>query len=1174
MNNNYEIYVDMKDPTSYRYSGDLPAMSSMLEELLKTTEIQQLFESYYNLINIPVAIIDLNANVLLSSQWRRLCTQFHRVHPTTCDRCIESDTQLATQLQEGKTYTIYACRNGLTDCASPIIIEGKHIANVFVGQFLTKEPDEAWFRRQAEELDFDIADYLAALREVPIVDEEKIPVILDLLVRMTNVITKLSIDRKDAIENEKRHSTILNTIPQSIFWKDLNGRYLGCNAPFAKAAGLATPNVIVGKTDFDLPWPRQEAEAYRADDLAVISANEPRLHIIEPLQQADGSRIVIDTSKIPLIDATNTPYGIVGIYEDITERQKIEESLKLSEEKFRLSFMTGLDAFYWATLEEGRIIDINPVFEDVYGYTRDEVIGRTSLELGLYNDPDDRARMVSELKEKGFIKDLELKGNKKGGEIITISISISTVLINKQWHILGTIRDITERKQNEEAIRVSEKRYRETTDFLPISIFEIDATGRLISFNQTALKAFGYNNQDFNEDMNVLQFFAPEEWQQVGENMGKVMRGASIPGQEYTFIRKDGSTFIGLIYSSPIIHQNNATGIRGAIIDITERKQAEKEIHDLAMFPAENPNPVLRIGRDGTLLYINQAGMSQLTEWQLQVGQDVPSILKDVVSEVMNSGSVLLVDLEHNKRTFSFTIAPIIDAGYTTIYGSDITERKRAEELLRRSEEKFAKAFKESPIIFTISSTVNERLIEVNEAFEKIMGYTREEALASTMIDMGLWVNRADRERLLPIFLANGGLRNEEVQVRTKSGEVITCLFSAELIELDGEQCTLSAIENITDLKLAEDRINKEVARTKLLLELYLVASHMTDKELYDYVLEKAVNLTDSAIGFFHQVADNSKTIILKTWNAEALKSCTTVYDNHYPLDQAGNWVDCVRYKKPIVYNDFPNSPNQKGLPEGHTPLKRFMSIPVVVDNDVHVIFGVGNKKEEYNEHDVDQLQLVANELYKIIISRKAEANLKESFDQLQQALSGTVKAMATVVESRDPYTAGHQRRVAALAQAIASEMDLPIHQIEGVRMAAVIHDLGKIAVPAEILTKSTKLKKIEYKLIQEHSQSGYEILKDIEFPWPIARIVLEHHEKMDGSGYPNKLVGENILLEAKILTVADVVEAMASHRPYRPALGIDAALEEIEKNKGILYDPEVVEVCLKLFKEKGFGFE
>jgi PAS domain S-box-containing protein len=195
----------------------------------------------------------------------------------------------------------------------------------------------------------------------------------------------------------------------------------------------------------------------------------------------------------------------------------------------------------------------------------------------------------------------------------------------------------------------------------------------------------------------------------------------------------------------------------------------------------------------------------------------------------------------------------------------------------------------------------------------------------------------------------------------------------------------------------------------------------------------------------------------------------------------------------------------------------------------------------------------------------------KESAERIRKALGATVQAIAVTVETRDPYTAGHQRRTADLAQAIAEDMKLSPDRIEGIRVSSAIHDLGKISVPAEILSKPTKLTELEFSLIKTHSQSGYDILKDIEFPWAIARIVLEHHERMNGSGYPNGLSGDSILVESRILAVADVVESMASHRPYRPALGIDAALEEIEKNRRTLYDDTVVDSCLKLFRVKGF---
>jgi PAS domain S-box-containing protein len=204
---------------------------------------------------------------------------------------------------------------------------------------------------------------------------------------------------------------------------------------------------------------------------------------------------------------------------------------------------------------------------------------------------------------------------------------------------------------------------------------------------------------------------------------------------------------------------------------------------------------------------------------------------------------------------------------------------------------------------------------------------------------------------------------------------------------------------------------------------------------------------------------------------------------------------------------------------------------------------------------------------------KRAEQSLLKTTERLRRSLAGTVQAISAAVEVKDPYTSGHQKRTADLARAIAVEMGFSADRTEFVRIATTIHDIGKIAVPAEILSKPTKLREIEFGLIRVHPQAGYDILKDIEFPWPVADVILQHHERMDGSGYPQGLKGEDILLEARIVSVADVMEAIASHRPYRAALGIDVALAEISQHRGILYDPEVTDACLKLFYEKGYCF-
>ena len=200
--------------------------------------------------------------------------------------------------------------------------------------------------------------------------------------------------------------------------------------------------------------------------------------------------------------------------------------------------------------------------------------------------------------------------------------------------------------------------------------------------------------------------------------------------------------------------------------------------------------------------------------------------------------------------------------------------------------------------------------------------------------------------------------------------------------------------------------------------------------------------------------------------------------------------------------------------------------------------------------------------------------SLRRSMGKLENAMNGIVRAIAHTVETRDPYTAGHQRRVADLAAAIAREVGFTHDQIEAVRVAAIIHDLGKISVPAEILSKPSRLTANEFNLIKEHPQVGYDIVKDIEFPWDVSTMIHQHHEKLNGSGYPLGVSGNDILPESRVLTVADVVEAMASHRPYRPGLGVDVALEEIEKNKGQLYDPEMAQACVALFNSRRFSFD
>jgi putative nucleotidyltransferase with HDIG domain len=249
-------------------------------------------------------------------------------------------------------------------------------------------------------------------------------------------------------------------------------------------------------------------------------------------------------------------------------------------------------------------------------------------------------------------------------------------------------------------------------------------------------------------------------------------------------------------------------------------------------------------------------------------------------------------------------------------------------------------------------------------------------------------------------------------------------------------------------------------------------------------------------------------------------------------------------------------------------------------DHDFGALHVYAKEPDAFDEEEIELLAELANSaaygIETLRMNREfsvVQKKLKQNVKKVQRTLEDAVSALSSAVEARDSYKAGHQRRVSKLSYAIAKELSLSKDQVEGIRLAGVIHDVGKIYVPPEILGKRSWLTEAEFNIVKTHAQVGYDIVKPVKFPWPVAKIILQHHERMNGSGYPSGLLDEEILTEAKILGVADVVEAMFSHRSHRPARGINCALEEISKNKGILYDPDAVDACMRLFKKKSFKF-
>ena len=320
---------------------------------------------------------------------------------------------------------------------------------------------------------------------------------------------------------------------------------------------------------------------------------------------------------------------------------------------------------------------------------------------------------------------------------------------------------------------------------------------------------------------------------------------------------------------------------------------------------------------------------------------------------------------------------------------------------------------------------------------------------------------------------------------------------------------------------------------------------------------------------------DPEKTITPMAWSG---------FENSHYWAEHLSWADTEFGQLPVsrairsgmtqVCHDIASDPAFKPLRDAALSRGYVSNIALPLTDKTRTFGGLSiysSSAEDFDEEEVRLLEELASDLAYGIIALRTRVAHEQQAIALQQSLEQSIQTIAATVEARDPYTAGHQRRVAALATAIAQEMDLPEEQINGIHLAAIIHDLGKIQIPAEILSKPSKLSDIEFMLIKQHPQAGYDILKDVKFPWPIAEVILQHHERMDGSGYPQGLKSEQILLESKIMAVADVVEAMSSHRPYRPGFGIEAALDEIILGRGTRYDPQVVDACVALLQEKKY---
>jgi PAS domain S-box-containing protein len=575
--------------------------------------------------------------------------------------------------------------------------------------------------------------------------------------------------------------------------------------------------------------------------------------------------------------------------------------------------------------------------------------------------------------------------------------------------------------------------------------------------------------------------------------------------------------------------------------------------------------------------------------WELSP-KDKLEALKSIFLNVQEKGSDSNSELELQKP--DGTIRPIDisaklihlhDHSFIQVIIRDITERLCAEMALRDSEDKF----------HSITASAQDAIIMINNegkicywnaAAEKIFGYPAQETLGLVLHDLLTPERYLDEFRKGFSYFKETGEgpivgKTLELAGLRKDCTEFPIELSLSAIKRDGLWYAIGIIRDITERKRIENALLRANRALKTLSEGNLALVRATNET---ELLREVTKILVEKGGYPFAVVDYAendleKVITPMAWFgteesrywAEHLSWADTEY-GQLPVAKA------IRSGATQICHDIANDPAFRPWRDAALTRGYVSNIALPLSGDGRTFGGLSiyaSKTESFDDDEVRMLEELANDLAYGIITLRVRVEHEQHATILRQSLEQSIQAIAGTVEARDPYTAGHQRRVGVLAIAIAEEMGLPKEQINGIHFASIIHDLGKIRIPAEILSKPGKITDIEYMLIKTHPQAGYDILKDVEFPWPIADIILQHHERLDGSGYPQGLKGAQILFESRIIAVADVVEAMSSHRPYRPTLGGEAAIDEIKRGRGSAYDSVVVDTCLRLIVDKGFQF-